>query len=317
MQLRVILKKLGYLIPVIFAVTALSFLLIKALPGDPTINKLGFNATPAAVKAIHHDLGLDKPLISQYASWLGHLGSGNLGRSYISNQPVMMTIRQNLPTTLELMILAQLIALAIAVPSGIYAAYRPNGVFDRVSTTVSFGMLALPAFVFGVFLVYVFAIRIHIFPASGWTPITQNLGENLKAVTLPAITLALPLVAVYLRLLRSDLMATLQEDFITMAKSKGLSTPRVLLRHAFRPSTFSLITVAGLNTGTLVGGALIVEVIFALPGIGSLAVTSVFQRDYLVVQGTVVLIALGYVLVNFFVDVIYALVDPRVRHGVA
>jgi peptide/nickel transport system permease protein len=314
---RVILKKLAYLIPVIFAVTAMSFLLIKILPGDPTINKLGFNATPSAVKALHHELGLDKPMIEQYGIWVGHMLTGNLGRSYISNQPVMTTIKQNLPTTLELMILAQLLALALAIPAGIYAAYRPNGWFDRVSTTISFGMLALPAFVFGVFLVYVFAIRIHIFPASGWTPISHSLKENLRAVALPAITLALPLVAVYLRLLRSDLMATLQEDFITMAKSKGLSTSRVLLRHAFRPSTFSLVTVIGLNTGTLVGGALIVEVIFALPGIGNLAVTSVFQRDYLVVQGTVVLIALGYVLVNFLVDVVYALVDPRVRHGAA
>lgn len=315
--MRVILKKLGYLIPVLFAVTALSFLLIKMLPGDPTINKLGFNATPAAVKQLHHQLGLDKPLVQQYGTWVGHMVTGNLGRSYISDQPVMTTIKQNLPTTLELMILAQVIAFILSVPAGIYAAYRPNKAFDRVSTTVSFGMLALPAFVFGVFLVYVFAIKVHLFPATGWTPLTKNLRENLRTVTLPAITLALPLVAVYLRLLRSDLMATLQEDFITMAKSKGLSTRRVLLRHAFRPSTFSLITVAGLNTGTLIGGALIVEVIFALPGIGNLAVTSVFQRDYLVVQGTVVLIAVGYVLVNFLVDVLYAIVDPRVRHAVA
>jgi peptide/nickel transport system permease protein len=315
--MRVILKKLAYLIPVIFAVTVLSFMLVKALPGDPTINKLGFNATPDAIKELHHNLGLDKPLVAQYGIWVGHLATGNLGRSYISNQSVMTTIRQNLPTTIELMIVAQLIALALAIPAGIYAAYRPNGWFDRVSTTISFGMLALPAFVFGVFLVYVFAIKFHIFPASGWTPITQDFKENMRTVALPAITLAVPLVAVYLRVLRSDMMATLQEDFITMAKSKGLSTTRVLLRHAFRPSTFSLITVAGLNTGTLIGGALIVEVIFALPGIGNLAVTSVFQRDYLVVQGTVVLIALGYVLVNFLVDVIYAVVDPRVRHGVA
>jgi peptide/nickel transport system permease protein len=315
--MRVILRKLLYLIPVLFFVTLLSFLLIKALPGDPTINKLGFNATPDAIKELHHQLGLDKPLVEQYGIWVGHLATGNLGNSYISNQPVMKTIRQNLPTTIELMIAAQIIALALSIPAGIYAAYRPNGWFDRASTTISFLLLALPAFIFGVFLVYAFAIKFHWFPASGWTPISKNLNENMRTLALPAITLALPLVAAYLRVLRSDMMATLQEDFITMAKSKGLSTRRVLLRHAFRPSSFSLITVAGLNTGTLIGGALIVEVIFALPGIGNLAVTSVFQRDYLVVQGTVVLIALGYVLVNFMVDVIYAIVDPRVRHGVA
>src|SRR3954471_2676682 len=211
--MRVIFKKLGYLIPVVFAVTILSFLLIKALPGDPAINKLGFNATPDAIKNIHHELGLDKPLITQYVIWMGHLSTGNLGRSYISNQPVMATIKQNLPTTIEHMILAQLIALALPIPAGIYAAYRPNGLFDRVSTSISFAMLALPAFIFGVFLVYVFAIRIHWFPASGWTPISQNVTENARTVALPAITLALPLVAVYLRVLRSDLMATLQEDF--------------------------------------------------------------------------------------------------------
>jgi len=315
--MRVILRKLLYLIPVLFFVTLFSFLLIKALPGDPTINKLGFNATPEAIKELHHRLGLDKPLFQQYLIWVGHLFTGNLGNSYISNQPVMKTIKQNLPTTLELMIAAQVIALALSIPAGIYAAYRPNGMFDRVSTTLSFFMLALPAFIFGVFLVYAFAIKVHWFPASGWTPISKDLSENMRTLLLPAVTLALPLVAAYLRVLRSDMMATLQEDFITMAKSKGLSTRRVLLGHAFRPSTFSLITVAGLNTGTLIGGALIVEVIFALPGIGNLAVTSVFQRDYLVVQGTVVLIAVGYVLVNFLVDVLYAIVDPRVRHGVA
>src|SRR4051794_18896035 len=152
--MRGILKKLAYLIPVIFAVTLLSFLLVKALPGDPTINKLGFNATPDAIKELHHNLGLDKPLAEQYGIWLGHLTTGNLGRSYISNQPVMQTIKQNLPTTIELMILAQLIALALAIPAAIYAAYRPNGMVDRVSTSISFGMLALPAFIFGVFLVY-------------------------------------------------------------------------------------------------------------------------------------------------------------------
>ena len=315
--MRVILRRLGYLVPVMLVVTFVSFMLIKLLPGDPAILKLGTSATPEAIKALHHEHGLDRPLVLQYVSWLGHLVRGDLGRSYISNQPVMGTIRQQLPTTVELLVVAQLLALALAVPAAIYAAYRPNGLFDRISTSASFSMLALPAFVSGVFLVYVFAIRLHVFPASGWTPISQNLGQNLRTVALPAITLALPLVAAYLRLLRSDLMSTLQEDFITMARSKGLPTWRVLLRHAFRPSTFSLVTIIGLNTGALVGGALIVEVIFALPGIGALAVTSVFERDYLVVQGTIVLVALGYVLVNFLVDVIYAIVDPRVRHGVA
>jgi peptide/nickel transport system permease protein len=222
-------------------------------------------------------------------------------------------VREHLAVTFELLIVSQILALAVAIPLGILSAYRPNGIIDRFSATLTFGLLAAPAFVIAVPLVLLFALKWHLFPATGYTGISQSFGKNLRSVLLPSITLALPSLASYLRLLRADMIATLQEDFITMAKAKGLPTWQILLRHAFRPSTFSLITVGGLNVGTLIGGTVIVETIFALPGLGYLTIQSITERNYAMVQGTVLVIAVGYVVVNFLVDLLYAVVDPRVR----
>jgi peptide/nickel transport system permease protein len=188
---------------------------------------------------------------------------------------------------------------------------------DRISTGVSFGFLALPPYIVGVVLVLLFAVTFHWFPATGYTPLTQNPFENLRSLLLPSITLALAELATYMRLLRADMIATLQEDFITMARAKGMPPWRILWLHAFRPSSFSLVTVVGLNFGRLIGGTFIVEILFALPGIGELTVQSIFSTDYLVVQGTVLLVAVGYVLVNFLVDLLYVVIDPRVRHAAA
>ncbi len=315
--LRVIGKRLAYLVPALLAVTILTFLLLKLLPGDPAVDILGPSATPAAVKALHHTLGLDKPLPSQYLHWLGHALTGDLGRSYQNDQTTVAALRQRLPVTLELIVLSQLAAIAIAVPIALLAATKPRGVVDRVSTTVAFGFLAVPDFILGVLLVYLFAVKFHALPASGYTPLTANPVLNLKSMVLPVATLALISQAVYIRLLRTDLIATLQQDYITMARSKGLPRRYILFRHALRPSSFSLVTVFGLQFGSLIGGAFIVEVIFGLGGVGSLAVQSIFSRDYLVVQGTVLVVAAGYLVVNFLVDVVYAVLDPRISHASA
>lgn len=311
----VLAKKIAYLIPVLFAVTLLSFLLIKLLPGDPAINILGTSAQPAAVKALDHHLGLDRPLPAQYLTWVSHAASGDLGRSYQTQQTTLQALKQRLPITLELVILSQLLALGLAIPIALMAASRPGGIVDRVSTSVSFAFIAVPHFILGVLLVFLFAVKFHLFPATGYTPLTANLGRNLRSVALPVFTLGMSSTAVYLRLLRTDLIATLQQDFISMAKAKGMTNWFILLRHALRPSSFSLLTVFGLQFGSLIGGTLVVEIIFALPGVGSLAVQSIFQRDYLVVQGTVLLIAVAYVLVNFLVDLLYTVLDPRIRHA--
>lgn len=313
--MRAIAGKVLYLIPVLIAVTALSFGLLKLLPGDPAVNILGPSATPAAVKAIHKTLGLDDPLINQYGRFVWHALHGDLGRSYQNNQPTVEALRQRLPVTLELLLLSQFLALVVSIPLAIWASVRPDGLLDRISTSASFGFLALPPYIVGVVLVLVFAVRFHLFPATGYTPLTQNPLQNLRSLLLPSVTLALAELATYLRLLRADMITTLQEDFITMARAKGMPPRRILWRHAFRPSSFSLVTVAGLNFGRLIGGTFIVEILFALPGIGELTVQSIFSNDYLVVQGTVLLVAVGYVLVNFLVDLLYTVIDPRVRHA--
>jgi peptide/nickel transport system permease protein len=310
---RFVRRQLLHLVPVLFVVTFLSFLLINLLPGDPVITILGPGATQEHVTALRKELALDEPIPVRYVHWLKRIATGHLGQSYVNRQPVLEAIRQRLPTTLELMILAEAFALALAIPMGILAARRPNGIFDRVTTTTAFGLLAVPNFMLAVVLVYVFALHWHLLPAEGYTALTQNPFENLRHLVLPAVTLAAADVAVYVRLLRSEMVTTLQQDFITLARAKGLPDRRILLRHAFRPSTFSLVTVIGLNLGRLIGGAFIVEYIFALPGIGTLTVSSIFNRDYLVVQGTVVLIAVGYVLANFLVDVSYSFLDPRIK----
>ncbi|HVT76292.1 MAG TPA: ABC transporter permease [Acidimicrobiales bacterium] len=314
-MLRSFAGKVLYLIPVLIAVTALSYLLLKLLPGDPAVNILGPSATPAAVRALHKSLGLDKPVLSQYWHFVWNALHGDFGRSYQNNQPTLEALRQRLPVTLELLVLSQFLALVVSIPLAIRAATRPDGLLDRISTGVSFGFLALPSYVVGVVLVLVFAVQFHLFPATGYVPLTQNPVENLRSLTLPSITLAVAELATYMRLLRADMIMTLQEDFITMARAKGMPPRRILWLHAFRPSSFSLVTVAGLNFGRLIGGTFIVEILFALPGIGELTVQSIFSADYLVVQGTVLLVAVGYVMVNFLVDLLYVVIDPRVRHA--
>jgi peptide/nickel transport system permease protein len=312
-----IARKLAGLIPVLLAVSALTFLLLNLLPGDPAFAILGPSATHDAVIKLHHQLGLDQPMVVRYGHWLAHVLTGNLGRSYLSSQPVLSAIKERLPVTVELVLLSQFVALLFAVPLGILAGRRPNGILDRVSTGGAFGFLAVPNFVLGVVLVYLFAVRYHLFPATGYTPLTKDPFQNLRSVVLPVITLAMAEIAAYLRLLRSDVITTLQEDYIVMAKAKGLPDRRIMLRHALRPSLFSLVTVAGLNFGRLIGGTFIVEIIFQQPGIGLLSIQSIYGRDYVVVQGTVLLIAVAYVLANFVVDVAYGLIDPRVRHATA
>jgi peptide/nickel transport system permease protein len=312
---RLIVRKIVQLILVLLVVSLSSYVLLSALPGDPAITILGPSATDASVKKLHHQLGLDKPLLVQYGHYIEHALTGNFGKSYETTQPVFEAIRQRLPVTLELLILSQLVAFAIAIPAGILAARRPDGIFDVVSSGAAFGFLALPSYVLAVFLVYFFAVKSHIFPATGYTRLTEDPIANLKSMVLPVTVLALPELAAYLRLLRTDMLATLQEDYITLAKSKGMSERFILLRHALRPSMFSVVTVAGLNFGRLLSGTLIVEVVFALPGISALTVRSVFAKDYITVQGTVLLITFGYVFFNFLVDLIYPVLDPRTRYA--
>ena len=311
--MRFLAARLAQLVVVLFAVSAVAFLLLNQLPGNPVITLLGPAATPEAVHQLTIQLGLDKPAWLRYFIWLGNALQGNLGSSYVNHQPVLTSIGQRLPVTLELLLLSQVIALALAVPLGILSALRPSRMLDRLASGTAFGLLAVPGFILAELLVYLFAVRFNLFPATGYVHLTEDPFENLRSLTLPSITLGLGSMAVYMRVLRTDMIATLQQDFITLARSKGLPTWWILLRHALRPSTFTLVTVGGLNVGTLIGGAFIVEYIFQVPGIGLLTISSIYARDYLVVTSTTVLVAAGFVIVNLLVDLLYTFLDPRVR----
>lgn len=313
---KMIARKLLTLIPVLLVVSFLTYVMLDFLPGDPALQILGVGgATPEAIEAVRADLRLDDPLPVRYLGWLGDAVQGDFGRSYQTRQEVFTAVKDRLPVTLEIALLAMLMSVIIAIPLGVLTAYRGGTRFDKGVTGVTFGLLAVPNFMLALLLIYTLSVRYGLFPATGWTRFTVDPIQNFKSAFMPALALAVGNIAVLTRLLRTDMIATLQEDHVLLARSKGLPTWRILFRHALRPSSFSLLTVGGLQIGALLGGAVIVEQIFALPGMGRLLLDSIFQRDLLIVQGVVLLIAVIYVVVNAAVDIIYTFLDPRIRHG--
>jgi peptide/nickel transport system permease protein len=309
-----IFRQLARLVVVLFCVTLLTYMIVNILPGDVAIVILGNLATPEDIAGLRADLGLDRQMLVRYFDWLGSALSGDLGRSYRNGEPVVQAILDRLPVSLQLMVMAQVIALGIAIPVALLSVRRPGGIFDRISASAAFGFLAMPNFMLGIVLIYLFSVTFDLLPATGFTPMSEGLWDNFVSMILPSMTLGLIEWTVLMRVLRSDLLTTLKEDFILLARAKGLPPWRVLLQHALRPSSFTLITILGLNIGGLIGGAVIVEQIFALPGVGRLLLGGIFNRDLILVQGTVAFIAVGFVVINFLVDMLYAVLDPRVRH---
>jgi peptide/nickel transport system permease protein len=314
-MLGLIGRRLIYLVPVILAVTALTFAISTLLPGDLAIAMLGDQATAEGVAALHQKLGLDLPVWQRYFHWLGAVLSGDFGFSIRTGETVLHAIAGRLPVSLELMIIAEIGGILIGVPLAILCAVRPGSGFDRAISGVAFGMLSVPPFMLAILLIFVFALRLGVLPATAYVPFSEDMLGNLRDMALPGATLALLEWPTIMRVLRSDMISTLQEDYIAMARSKGLTARRILLVHALKPSSLTLVTVIGLNIGRLIGGAVITETIFALPGVGRLLVESIYLRDFVILQGGVLLVAIGFVLVNFFVDLLYAALDPRIRHG--
>jgi len=308
-------RKLIYLLPVLLAVTALTFLIASLLPGDLAMAMLGDQATPENVAALHQKLGLDLPLWRQYLHWLGQVLGGDLGTSHRTGETVIHAIAERLPVSLELLVIAQLGGLLIGVPLAMVCAVRPDSAIDRVISGVAFGMLSVPPFLLAIVLIFIFALHLGILPATAYVPLTQDVLGNLRSMALPGATLALLEWPIILRVLRSDLISTLQEDYIAMARAKGLKARRILFVHALKPSSLTLVTVVGLNIGRLIGGAVVTETIFALPGVGRLLVESIYTRDFIVLQGGVLFVAVAFVAINFLVDLLYAALDPRIRHG--
>jgi peptide/nickel transport system permease protein len=308
-------RRLLYLLPVLFAVTLLTFLIASLLPGDLASTMLGDQATPEKVAALRAQMGLDLPIWQRYGIWLWDVLHGNLGRSFRTGETVWAAVTDRLPVSLELMAMTVALGLVIAIPLAIFCAVKSGTAVDRFFTGLAFGKLSLPSYMVAILLIYLFAVELNWLPATGWVPFAEDPVGNLRSFILPALTLAFAEWPVLMRVLRSDMIATLQEDYIAMAKAKGLRPARILLVHALKPSSLTLVTVAGINIGRLIGGALIVETIFALPGIGRLLVGAIYARDFIILQGVVLFVAAGFVMVNFIVDMLYAVLDPRIRHG--
>lgn len=308
-----VVMRIGRSLLVVLLVTMAVVVLMSLAPGSAAQVILGEAATPQAVAELNAKLGLDQPLWSQYLSWLGDAVRGDLGESPVTGQPVTEAIIERLPVTLQLAVMALVISLVIAVLLAVASAVRPGSPLDRAINVVSSVFLAVPAFIAGPVLIYFFALKLGWFPVTGWTRISDGIGENLLGALLPAIAIALTEIAAFHRLLRADLIGTLREDFVGAARAKGMSPTYVMLRHALRPSSFSLITLAGINLGRLIGGTVIVESLFSLPGLGQLLASSIISRDVVTVQGVVTFIAVVYVGINTAVDLSYRFIDPRVR----
>ncbi len=306
-----------HLVLVVLAVTLLTFVMLDRLPMDVAAEVAGYGASSADLAAVREELGLNRPLAVRYGHWLAGAARGDLGKSFASGQPVGEAIRSHLPVTLELVSLAQGFALLLALPLAVVSAWKAGSRLDRVVRTIAFGFASLPAFAVAIGLIILLALRFGLFPATGYTPLSAGVWPNLKGFVLPALSIALVEWVPLMRVLRSDLIATLQEDFILLARCKGLSDRQILVGHALRPSCFTLITLFGMQAASLIGGGVIIELLFSLPGVGRLLVTGIFAQDYPVVQGCVLLIAVAYVGLNFLVDICYGLLDPRVRQGEA
>lgn len=310
-----ILRRLAQMIPVLLLVSVVVFLLLQLIPGDPALAMLGDGATPEAVAAMHHRLGLDKPIYVQYLRWLEHAVQGDFGRSVSSNKPVMEALWQRLPVTIELTVLSVVISLVIAIPAGIVAATKRNSRLDSVLTTISMLGVSLPHFFVAILLILLFSQYLGWLPPIGYKPLQDDPTESLRRMILPAITLGTGLSAIVMRMTRSSLLEVMSKDYVRTARAKGLSEAKTVRRHALKNALIPVITVVGLQIGGLLGGTIITETIFALPGVGRLLIDSIFQRDYPMVQGVVLFAALAYLLTSLIVDVAYALADPRIRYS--
>ena len=313
--MRALGTRLLQLIPIMFLVSLASFVLVDLLPGDPAIAILGENATPETVQALHQQLHLDDSWFSRYGHWLGDAVTGDLGTSIRSHRAVTSEFFERAPVTGQLALMAVLFGLIFAVPLGLWSAHKQGRFADRATSTASFAFVSLPPFILGLLLVYLLALRVEAFPNVGWARIGDGLGDNLKHAFLPAMSIGLAELAVYTQLLRADAIQTLGEDYVLAARAKGLPTRQVLVHHALRPSSFSLVTLAAVNFGRLLGGTVIVEQLFGLPGVGRLVIQAIPNKDMPIIQGSVLILATVYLVLNTLADLSYNVLDPRLRRA--
>lgn len=310
--------KVVQLVIVLLLVSIGTFSLTSLMPGDPAIAILGPDQPPEAYEALRQELGLNEPLFVRYFSWLGDVLHGDLGNSLVTPfRSVNELIGNAFPVSLELAFLGLIVALVISIPLAMISARRPDGIIDRIISALTFGILAVPSFIAGLILIAVLVNQLQIFPRTGWVPFTDDPLDNLYHAALPVFIIALAEIPPFIRVLRGDLTNTLQEDFVLSARAKGMPAWRIMLFDAFRPSSYSLITVIGLALASLIGSTVIVETLFSLPGMGTLVVNASYNGNVTVVQGAVLVIAVSYVLINTVVDLLYAVIDPRIRRATA
>jgi peptide/nickel transport system permease protein len=316
--MRTVSKRLAELIVVMLLVSFATFLLSTLLPGDPVRTVLGSrNHNAQDYARVRHELDLDHPFLHRYQHWLTDAAHGDFGESLAPPRgPVSKTLSSSLPISIELALLAAFMSMAIAIPIALVSAAHANRGTDRVVTAASFVGLSIPDFLAGLFLILVFVVSLKQLPRLGWVSLSENPVENIRHASLPAVALAVPLAALFTQLLRNDLVSTLNEDYILAARATGEKPWRVLVQGALRPSLFSLITVAGISIGYLIGGTAVIESEFGLPGVGSRLVTAIGTNDVPTILAIVLVLALAYVTINTAIDILYRYIDPRIRHGI-
>jgi peptide/nickel transport system permease protein len=308
-----ILRRSGAALIVLAIASVLIFLGVRALPGDPALALAGESRDPAALAATRAKYGLDKPVPIQYATWLSHVVRGDMGESSKSGLPVASTIWHRLPVTLELALLALVIALALGIPAGILAAVKPGSPWDYAGSALALVGLSVPHFWIGLMLILLVSVQLGLLPASGYVPFFEDPLGNLERMIMPALVLGTSVAAIVMRQMRSAMLDSLGADYVRTARAKGLSERDVIWRHALRNSLLTVVTVVGLQLGILISGAVVTEQIFVIPGFGKLTLDSVLERDFAQVQAVVLVVTAGYVVINLLVDVLYSVLNPRIR----
>lgn len=310
-----ILRRFLQAIPVLFLVTLIVFLVVYFVPGDPAMVVLGQGASEANLAAMRHTMGLDKPLPVRYWIWLEHAVQLDLGKSFLNHQPVWTLIARAFPITLYLAVFSLVIAVLISVPTGTLAALHKDTWIDVVCTIWALAGVSIPGFWLAIMLLYVFGVELQWVPVRGYIGLREDLSASLRTMLLPAFTLGVFLSGPQMRYLRSAILNTMSQEYVQVARAKGLAERRVIFAHILRNSLIPFVTAVGIQFGYLIGGAVVVEHIFALPGIGQLAVNSIGDRDIPIVQGITLVVAVCFILINITVDVLYAVLDPRIRVG--
>lgn len=313
-MLSFLIRRVLSVIPVLLVVAVLVFLMLRLVPGDPAEVIAGNTASDEQIRSLRESMGLEKPLPAQFAIWAGKLLKGDLGESYFFKKPVTELIAQRLEPTLALGLCSLLLAVIVAVPIGVLAAFRQGSWLDRVIMGLSVMGFSVPLFVLGYGLVHVFSVQLEWLPVQGYSRLSEGLWPWLERLILPSIALSVGYIALIARITRTSVLEVLNEDYIRTARAKGLTDREVLVGHALRNAAVPILTIIGIGVAVLIGGAVVTESVFAIPGLGRLTIEAVLSRDFPVIQALILLFAIGYLLVNLIIDIAYAFLDPRIRY---